>query len=242
MERVYFPGPITGARAEISGQEAHHLARVRRAGQGMPVELFDGKGSVFVGKVERVDRHRVEVVIEARRPPKAAPPVSITLATAVPKGDRFDWLVEKATELGVSRIVPIRTARSVVDPRSSKLERLRRVVVEACKQSGRDLLLTIADPTDWDQLLADPGSGTLLIAHPGGTRIAGLEPIREATIAIGPEGGFDDEEIARGLSSGATLVSLGPNILRIETAALAASAAMIASGEAQEVQRPSDRS
>lgn len=231
MERVYLPEPIVGGRAVVSGPEAHHLVRVRRAREGDPVELFDGEGRSFLARISSVKRDRVEVVVEAAQPVKSAPATALTLATAVPKGDRFDWLIEKATELGVRRLVPLRTERSVVDPRSSKLDRLRRVVVEASKQCGRDQLMELAEPVSWGEMLAIGPDGQGLIAHPGGSPMALLGPIERATVAIGPEGGFTDEEAGGAIAAGWRAIGLGPTILRIETAGLAACSAILAMNE-----------
>ncbi|WP_169979197.1 RsmE family RNA methyltransferase [Tautonia rosea] len=229
MERVYFPGPLVGDLVEVTGPEAHHLTRVRRIGPGDPVQLFDGQGGVARGRVDQSDRNRVEIRIESRDVPRPVPPVQITLATAIPKGDRFDWLIEKSTELGVARIIPLRTNRSVVDPRSTKLDRLRRLVVEACKQSGRDHLLQIETPVSWTEFLETHTQGLRLIAHPEGEAITPCYgSASEIALAIGPEGGFTVEEIDQGVRLGWKTFGLGPNILRIETAGIAASAAFLA--------------
>ncbi|RUL89538.1 RsmE family RNA methyltransferase [Tautonia sociabilis] len=233
MERVYVPDPIVGPMVEVSGPEAHHLARVRRSVPGDRVELFDGRGNAVQGRIEAVGRSTVSVVIEAPLPTRPVPSATVTLASAVPKGERFDWLIEKATELGVARLIPIRTARSVVDPRSSKLDRLRRLVVEASKQSGRNRLMELGAPIDWEDLIGQGPLGVGLVAHPAGEPIGRVGPAREVTVAIGPEGGFTDEEIGRALASGWRAVGLGPTILRIETAGLAACAAILSRSEGE---------
>lgn len=227
MIRAYVHDPIIANRVTLIGSEAHHLSRVRRVGPGEVIILFDGREGVFEGKVESVDRNRVEVSILKSLDPRPQPSVILSLATAVPKGERFDWLVEKATELGVARIIPVRTERSVVDPRSSKLDRLRNVVIEACKQSGRDRLLEIDDPTHLNDLIASIPPGEGFIAHPGGEPMARRARLDRMTLAIGPEGGFTDPEVDRAIASGWKLIGLGPNLLRIETAALAASATIL---------------
>ncbi|WP_152050547.1 RsmE family RNA methyltransferase [Tautonia marina] len=228
MERVYHPEPFDDDRVEVTGPEAHHLTRVRRVAPGEGVELFNGLGDVVRGRVDRSDRHRVEILIQCRIAPRPEPSAQIALATAVPKGDRFDWLIEKATELGVHRVIPLRTQRSVVDPRTTKLDRLRRLVIEACKQSGRDRLLHIEPMLSWPDLLATYTEGVRLIAHPGGEAIGRCGTIATVILAIGPEGGFSDEEVEQGQELGWKTINLGPNILRIETAGLAASAALLA--------------
>jgi 16S rRNA (uracil1498-N3)-methyltransferase len=225
----YAPGPWMGGRVTLEGDEARHLARVRRVGVGETVELFDGLGNVASGAVIEIGRDRVEIAIADIRPGGRDLRGSLTLATAVPKGERFDWLVEKATELGVTRLVPLRTERSVVDPRAAKLERLRRVVVEACKQSGRSRLMEIGEAASWDEWLrTGSGAETRLIAHPGGTGLGAIRLEAGVVLAIGPEGGFTDGEVGAAKSAGYSAIGLGQTILRIETAALAACAVVVA--------------
>lgn len=234
-DRFYAPEPPVDGRLVLGPEEARHLARVRRVVVGETVEVFDGQGSGFRAEVLAIERDRVELGVGEVVPDRVAPRV-LTLATAVPKGDRFDWLVEKATELGVARLVPLVTERSTVDPRGTKLDRLRRSVVEACKQSGRNRLLTIDEPIRWVAFLDDdPGSrgeAARLVAHPGGEPIAA--PPRSATgglvLAVGPEGGFTDMEIAAARERGWRIAGLGATLLRIETAALAGAAILLAPG------------
>ncbi|HWE38440.1 MAG TPA: RsmE family RNA methyltransferase [Isosphaeraceae bacterium] len=229
-DRVFAPGPITAGRATLTGDEARHLARVRRLGPGDAVELLDGRGGAWLAVVDRVERDRVELAVGEPLPERPDGP-HLTLATAVPKGERFDWLVEKATELGVARLVPILASRSTVDPRSSKLDRLRRLVVEACKQSGRRRLMEIGPTTPWPDACRSESPGARFLAHPGGmpaaSAIAGA-PAGPLALAIGPEGGFDPDEVAGAVAAGWRLIDLGPNLLRIETAALAGAASVLA--------------
>jgi 16S rRNA (uracil1498-N3)-methyltransferase len=210
----------------LDGPEAHHLAHVLRLSAGAPVELFDGQGRSAEGTLAQVTKRTAEIQIVAVR---ETPPVlpRITLAVAVPKGERFDWLVEKAAELGVAKLVPLRTVRGIVDPRDSKIERLRQVVIAACKQSRNDWATEIVSPIAWDEWLSTRTKDVpLLIADPSGTDLEsriGPESL-EVLIAIGPEGGWTPEELAAGQTQGGELVSLGPTILRIETAAIVAAA------------------
>jgi 16S rRNA (uracil1498-N3)-methyltransferase len=228
------PGPYT-----LTGDEAHHLARVRRAAVGDRVELFDGRGSVYDGTVRHVARDAVALDLGDPRPGRSAP-FPLTLAVALPKGERLDWLVEKATELGVARLVPLRTARSTVDPRPAKLDRLRRLAIEASKQCGRATLMDLAEPADWADLLSGKadaaahlppaGAGPLrLLAHPGGVarRDWPAVPASGAILAIGPEGGFTDAEAESAVGNGWTRIGLGAILLRIETAALAGAALLV---------------
>jgi 16S rRNA (uracil1498-N3)-methyltransferase len=240
-ERVYCADAATvgraeGARAlEIRGGEARHLVRVRRVGIGGVVEVFDGLGFARRAEVIDVTGDRVALRLVGPPLPDRAPALDLTLATAVPKGDRFDWLVEKAVELGVAALVPVLTERSVVDPRAAKLDRLRRAVVEAAKQCGRNRLMTLAEPTSWADLLGDADPDALrLVAHPAGSPFPCWPRPRRAVsavVAVGPEGGFTDDEVATAQRGGWVMVALGPTLLRVETAGLVASARILALAE-----------
>lgn len=236
-DRFYCPDPPVDGHAWLEGDEARHLTKVRRVAPGESVEIFDGRGSAFLAKVTTVGRDRVELTILEPLVPTPAPGCSLTLATAVPKGERFDWLVEKATELGVTRLIPLITERSVVDPRSAKLDRLRRVIVEASKQCQRTRLMDLETPTRWASLVSKNRSSMRLIAHPGapGMAATGLRPAGQSVIlAIGAEGGFTSLEVEQAVAEGWQVVGMGPTLLRVETAALAGCSALMALGEIAE--------
>ena len=153
----------------------------------------------------------------------------LTLAVALPKGERQRRLIEKAVELGVAQIIPLTTNRGVAQPTASAIERSRRAVIEASKQCGRNRLLEIAEPREWKELAAAHASSVRLLAHPGGTPLRkAIAPAAGAAqpmvAAIGPEGGFTGEEVNQGIAAGWTLTDLGPRILRVETAAIAIAA------------------
>lgn len=235
-ERFYCPDPPVQGRLALGPEESRHLARVRRIGPGEIVEVFDGRGQGYRATVQSIGRHQVDLsLLEVLPEPHIG--VDLTLATAVPKGERFDWLVEKATELGVARLVPLLVERSTVEPRDAKLERLRRVIVEASKQCGRYRLMELDEPTTWNDFLdrAESESGddkqqaTRLLAHPGGRPLGAVELAgdRPILVAVGPEGGFTDHEIGLARDRGWSLVGLATTILRIETAGLAACAALV---------------
>lgn len=227
LPRFWIDRPLTLGTHELGESEAHHARNVLRMNVGEAVEAFDGRGLCGTGTLQRVDKKQVVVQIEALQATPLVEP-KIILATAVPKGERMDWLVEKATELGVSRLIPLKTTRSSVDPRDSKLDRLRLQVVAACKQSRRNDLMEIAAVTSWADFLSSiPQTTPFYVAQPGGRNLS-LNRVETAdlpagiVIAIGPEGGWTDEELATASHLGAQPISLGPYILRIETAALAA--------------------
>lgn len=198
-----------------------------RLGVGDEVELFDGAGSAFRGKIVAVSGDRVEVlaVEEAKSPPARR---RLVAAAAAPKGDRLDWMVEKAVELGVDKLVLFRSRRSVTDPALAKVERLRRRVIEACKQCGRNRLPALESGGTFEQAIAAAPEGSIrLLACPEGAGPGAwpsLETAGEVWIAIGPEGGFEPAEASFAASLGWTRVSLGERILRVETAVLASAA------------------
>lgn len=228
-DRFYFDGPLGAGDITLEGAEAHHLAAVRRFGPGDPVTLFNGDGREYVGHVVAVAKKRVEVRVAAVRAPDREVGYSVHIASALPKGDRGDFLIEKLTELGVTDFTPLLTERGVVKADESKADKLRRAVIEASKQCGRNVLMRVHPPARWADWCPRQ-SGVRLIAHPGGDA-RGLASGRGATVAVGPEGGFTEPELGLAVSNGWERLSLGPRILRVETAALAA-AVLIGAGNA----------
>ena len=229
----YAPVPLQGPGVELTGDEAHHMARVLRMKPGERAVLFDGRGTEATAEIETVGRDRVALrILETRSSPEPQSPV--ILATAVPKGDRFRWLVEKATELGVSQLVPIETARSLVEPGAGKLDKLRQTVLAACKQSRRSRAMELVPMTSFAECCRRLDGSVALIAHPTGEPVGMVPldrgPTRAILLMIGPEGGFTDEEFAAATASGARPASLGIGILRVETAALAIAAYVLLAG------------
>ncbi|MFM9963607.1 MAG: RsmE family RNA methyltransferase [Planctomycetaceae bacterium] len=249
VERFFLPQPLQLAAVErhtverhtverhtveLDGSEAHHLLHVLRAKVGDRIGLFNGGGDEAIAELIKHNKRSAELhIIKCWTTP--AETDELILATALPKGDRAKWLVEKATELGATRIIPLRTARSVVEPGEGKLDKLMQAAIAACKQSGRSRLPRLDPLTPLADVLrefsATRPTRILLLADPHAERNVGelFESLGNAlptTIAlIGPEGGFTVEEQSAAITAGATPVRLGSNILRIETAALAISAA-----------------
>jgi 16S rRNA (uracil1498-N3)-methyltransferase len=232
-ERYFSDQPLSSGRAVLGGPEAHHLIHVMRAAPGMRVVLFDGHGAEFPAVVQQVGRSEVDLSVVSRDEVNRELPIDLTLGVALPKGDRQKWLVEKAVELGVTRIAPLRTDRGVAQPVEQALQRLRRTVVEASKQCGRNRLLQIEEPRNWSDFVEASANVTCrLLAHPHGACTASdLSVIDESPdcvfLAVGPEGGFTDEEVALATAAGWRTIDLGPRILRVETAALALSAMVV---------------
>ena len=228
-ERFFMPQPPEGGHAVIVGDEARHLAKVLRAKVGDAVSLFDGSGREWPARVATIGRDRVELHAgePALDPPRRGPRLS--LAVALPKGERQKWMVEKLTELGIDRLVPLETARGVAEATAAAQARLERVVIEACKQCGRNTLLEIAPARSLGQLLVDAAAAgqRVLVAHPDGGHPdlgASSAAAGDVIALVGPEGGFTDDELGAADRAGVVRVSLGPHILRVETAAIAVAA------------------
>jgi 16S rRNA (uracil1498-N3)-methyltransferase len=217
---------VEGARAWLTGEHAAHLARVLRARVGQEFDLATGHG-VFVGRVTSVEEDRVEFELGEPVPALALPEVAVLLA--VFKFDRMEWAIEKATELGVACIVPViaaRTEKHLAVAAEKRVERWRRIAVQAAEQSRRTGPPTIADLCKLDQglassaatriVLAEVETGLLLtqalLSHPAGGAVA---------LAVGPEGGWTADEMQSFHRAGWISASLGPTILRAETAAIA---------------------
>ncbi len=231
-DRYFLETPIAGEHATLQGSQAHHLLHVMRVKVGDAVMLFDGSGAELTARVQSMGRNSLELAVLARKVVDRELAVAITIGVALPKGDRQKWLVEKLTELGAARLVPLETHRGVAQPLSSAIDRLHRTVIEASKQCRRNRLMKIAAPQTLEQFVTDVESPSArLIAHPGGeAMLASFDRLRRdyangdvhsIAIAIGPEGGFADEELAAAAAAGWTSIDLGARILRVETAAVA---------------------
>ncbi|MEM8866254.1 MAG: 16S rRNA (uracil(1498)-N(3))-methyltransferase [Planctomycetota bacterium] len=235
-ERFFCTEPITGDQAVLADQEAHHLLHVMRLKVGASVVLFDGTGAEFDAEVRQCGRREVELAVLAHREVDRELPAPLVVGVAMPKGDRQRWLVEKLTELGVTAMTPLITERTVGQTSANSLEKLRRVVIESSKQCQRNRLMQITEPLPWAKflehevasLVAPPrGINARVLAHPSGDLpVSPLLDTRQlenlsVTVAIGPEGGFTDEEVEQARAASFHAMSLGPTILRIETAAIA---------------------
>ncbi|MFM9058669.1 MAG: RsmE family RNA methyltransferase [Planctomycetaceae bacterium] len=227
-ERFFLETPPRDGRAVLTGDEARHLARVLRAAVGDEVRVFDGAGGEWVARVGSIGRDEVTLEVGPRLPTAAAAGgVRLTLAVALPKGERQKWLVEKLTELGATRLVPLVTSRGVAEATPAALERLRRGVIEACKQCGRTTLMEIGMPLTVAEACAPlPAGGRAILCDPGAPPLdaSALRAAAAVVGLVGPEGGFTSEEIAAALAAGASRAGLGPHVLRVETAAMALAA------------------
>jgi 16S rRNA (uracil1498-N3)-methyltransferase len=221
-ERYFVDQPLAPGPMQIDGPEAHHLATVCRLRPGDNVYLFNGDGRQYPAAVRALARRVVELDVGPGESPLRELLHRLEVAAPLPKGERADFLIEKLTELGVTAFTPLQTARTVVRPREVKLDRLRRHVIEASKQCGRNTLMELKPLSTWHDLLrrADLPARRAL-AHPSASNRLSAAETAEMVVAVGPEGGFTDDEVADAANGGWQAVSLGPRLLRVETAALA---------------------
>lgn len=225
------PHQINNHQALITGSDAKHIIKVLRLKPGDLVTILDGKGNKYQGTIEQISKDTVLLHLGAKKQAKGQAPINITLAQCLPKGDKLELVIQKGTELGVAGFVPLKCTRSVVKLDHKKglerRERWQRVALEAAKQCRRPTVPQVYSPTDLPTFLAGIPAGSLILMpyeeEPGSLRavLDRVTQVNEVYIIIGPEGGFEREEVALAEQYGALPVSLGPRILRTETAGLA---------------------
>jgi len=234
LNRVYTERPLAeDAEVTLPEAAASHVARVLRLRAGAPLVLFDGSGADFRGEIVAVEGERVRVRIGERAAGLRESPLAITLVQAVSRGERMDWTLQKATELGVRRIQPVLSARSVVrldeQQAGRKLRHWQAIVAGACEQCGRSVLPEVRAPLELSRFLAESSrDGQRLVLSPGGpASLAGLASASaRVELLIGPEGGLDDAELDAAGRAGFAPVRLGPRVLRTETAGIVALAVL----------------
>jgi 16S rRNA (uracil1498-N3)-methyltransferase len=222
-DRFFYDGPLGPGDVDLEGPEAHHITSVRRFTAGESIILFNGDGLEYPATISAVGKKWVSLHITGIENPDRELGFKLHIACALPKGDRGDFLIEKLTELGTTDFTPLVTERSVVKPTDDKTDKLRRAVIEASKQCGRNVLMRIHPPAKWTEWCPQQ-SGRRLLAHLS-EKDSSYAPAREHVIvAIGPEGGFAEPEVEIALRSGWHVILLGPRTLRVETAAVAIAA------------------
>jgi 16S rRNA (uracil1498-N3)-methyltransferase len=229
LTRVYLDAElIPGTVVELPPDTAAHLVKVLRARSGDDLVLFNGSGREFAGSIEGVGGSRVAAQVGQGLEVDRESPLAITLVQSVPRGDRMDFIVQKATELGVARIVPVLSQRSVVHldrkQADSKVAHWRAVAVSACEQCGRNRVPQVDPPQQLLKYLGElqPGPVRLVLEPELSAGNPALNLEESAEIAIGPEGGFAPDELEAFRVAKFSPVTLGPRILRTETAAIAA--------------------
>jgi len=232
--RVYFPELSAGVNeVVISGQTFTHLTRVLRVKPGQQLIIFDGRGIEYQATVTTVERKSITVSILSSETVNRESPLSITLVQGISRGERMDWLLQKATELGVSRIMPTYTKRSVVvldDKRlQSRMLHWQGIITNACEQCGRNTLPELSPPLSLMEILTRQSVKNCYYLDPDGAqRLSEIGESDNICFIIGPEGGFDAEEKELMNKRGITPLAMGPRILRTETAGITAIAAVTA--------------
>jgi 16S rRNA (uracil1498-N3)-methyltransferase len=230
LTRVYVDAPLsTGRRVTLEGSAASHLIRVLRLKSGEGLTLFNGQGGEHAATIAEAKSGRLTVEVGELSASERESPLLLTLAQGVSRGERMDLVVQKATELGASAIVPLFTERSVVRLSAQQAQRKvahwRAIAISACEQCGRNRLPRVGQPLPLTDFLkqAAEGATRLLLSPLATTRIQDLaRGAGNITVLIGPEGGLTEGEHQAAVSAGYTAVRLGPRILRTETAAIAA--------------------
>lgn len=234
MQRHRFyaaPSGFTESSVTLDAEEAHHLTRVLRLEKGAHVFVFDGEGAEYECEIAGVGKREVALNLLRRLEDVVESPLALTLAQALIKGDRFDWVIQKSTELGVTRIKPLVTEHSDIkraeERAEQRLRRWRRISLEALKQCGRRRLVEICEPTPLEDFC---GSGTqgvcLIFSERGGQSLrevsARFRDVNQLSLCVASEGGWSERELQNADASHFIAVSLGSRILRAETAGIAA--------------------
>ena len=233
LPRFYCRAALSpGAHIELPEPVARHAVRVLRLPPGAPLVLFDGRGGEYPAHIERIERDCVMVALGAWREIERETPLAITLVQALQGGDKMDFTIQKAVELGVRHIVPVDSRRSVMrlagERAAKRIAHWQGVVAAACEQCGRNQVPLVAPLEKLENWLVRPAPGVLrLMLMPTAEQtLASITPATEVQLLIGAEGGLDPQEVLAAQQAGFQGVRLGPRVLRTETAGLAALAAM----------------
>lgn len=233
ITRVFQPVPLaSGSSIELDEQAAHHLAHVLRIKSGASLVLFNGEGGEYRAQVQAIGKHSVVVGVGERSDPMRESKLETVLAQGVSRGERMDYTLQKAVELGVSRIVPLLTEHTMVkvsgDRRERRAQHWQSILVSASEQCGRNLVPKLDTAREFGEWLKVDASSLKLVLHQDGEKsLSELPPPSGAvTLLVGPEGGLSDTEVASAQAVGFTVLRLGPRILRTETAGVAALAAL----------------
>jgi 16S rRNA (uracil1498-N3)-methyltransferase len=228
--RLFLAADLSGTRITLEDADAHYLGTVLRLGKGEQVTVFNGRGEERLATIDRRDRQRAELNLGARLAPLPESPVQTTLIQALVKSDAMDLIVQKATELGVSRIYAVKTDHSVVRLDASRAERRldhwRKIARSACEQSGRHSPPLIQVYASLAKCITDVPEGTLKIALDPHTNVGHALPraVTAVCLLVGPEGGFSTADLTEISAAGFIRLRLGPRTLRADTAAITACA------------------
>lgn len=235
--RIYQPGNYdTGQLLELSPEASQHVGVVLRMQVGEPVTLFCGDNREFEATIETVKKKQVIVVVGSIKNASRESPLAIHLAQAISKGERMEWVMQKAVELGVASITPVITERCVVkldqERMTKKLHQWQAIVIAACEQSGRNSVPTVHAPITLNRYMEEARAELKFILHPGGNKTWRDYTLKvvDIVLLIGPEGGLSEQEVQETSKHGFLPLSLGPRILRTETAAITALSVLQAVG------------
>jgi 16S rRNA (uracil1498-N3)-methyltransferase len=221
-----------GAHIELPEPVARHAVRVLRMPPGAPMILFDGRGGQYPAHIEHIERDRVQVKLGGWQDIECESPLAVTLIQSLQAGEKMDFTIQKAVELGVRDIVPVESRRSVMrlagERAAKRVAHWQGVVAAACEQCGRNQVPLVTPLEKLESWLARPAGGTLrlMLAPDAEQTLASLTPAKEIQLLIGAEGGLDPQEVIAARHAGFIGVRMGPRILRTETAGLAALAAL----------------
>ncbi len=228
MRRFYAPPENFRDKAVfLSVEETRHLRDVLRLREGETAQVFDGNGREFSCRIEKIEKsNTVLEILQEIAPTATASNLCLTLAAALLKGEKFDLVIQKAVELGVSKFIPVTTKRTDVKPKDSdkRPARWQKIALEAAKQCGRADLMKIAKPAGFEQLLSIAEGTKILFAEKDGDGFSKIQKDKKITAVVGPEGGWEDSEIEAAKNSGFQIVTFGGRILRAETAAISIAA------------------
>src|SRR5690606_17305584 len=229
--RLYLPERIVaGTDVALDAERSHYVARVLRARPGSALVVFDGHGGEYDATVRAVSKHAVTLAVGSWRPDERESPLEVRLLQGVSRGERMDWVVQKATELGVARIMPVITEFSVVrlEPERAgrRLAHWRKIAQGACEQCGRNRVPAIEPPASFAALVGEASDATRILLEPGAPHTLAAIERGPVELLIGPEGGLSAGEREQALAAGFRPCSLGPRVLRTETAAVAALAVL----------------
>ncbi|UYM18057.1 16S rRNA (uracil(1498)-N(3))-methyltransferase [Endozoicomonas euniceicola] len=226
--RIYFPQPMNaGAMVELTDSAANHVGKVLRMKPREPLILFNGEGSAYQGRIESVSKKSVMVLLERQIEKTVESPLSIHLGQSLSRGERMDYAIQKATEVGVTEITPLFSERCEVKLNQERMEkRLRhwqQVAISACEQCGRNRVPVIHPAIYVDEWMAQQTSDLkFVLHHRTERRLEGYDQPASVSLLIGPEGGLTADEIERAEQQGFNALALGPRVLRTETAPVSA--------------------
>ncbi len=232
IPRIYQPGTLTpGLDTELAEDAANHVGRVLRMQTGAELQLFNGDGLNYQAQIIESGKKQVRVKVISSQSNPVESPLRIHLGQGISRGDRMDFAIQKAVELGVTEITPLFTERCGVKLDAERLQKRtdqwQKIAISACEQSGRSVVPTVHPALSLDKWLAQPTNELKLTLDPWAKdTIKTLTPVTAVRLVIGPEGGFSDHEVAQTSKAGFVAVQLGPRVLRTETAALTAISAL----------------